>query len=214
MERPQNPFQYPMISNPIKRKLVFASNNPNKLEEIRSIIGEKYQIVSLEEAGVLKEIPEPFDTLEANAREKSTVIHSLTGMDCFSEDTGLEVEALQGAPGVRSARYAGEPANPQKNINKLLLELGNSSNRSARFRTVISLILENHEYQFEGICYGRITEKETGEGGFGYDPIFIPDGSSESFATMTKKEKNQFSHRAKATLQLIEFLEKKWEESK
>ena len=187
-------------------RLIFASNNTHKLAEIRAVLNGLFEVTSLKEAGIHIDIPEPHETLEANANEKSGTIHRLTGKDCFSEDTGLEVDALNGAPGVRSARYAGDQADFAENVKKLMEELKGKSNRSAQFKTVISLILDGKEYQFTGICRGTISTSETGSGGFGYDPVFIPDGDDRSFAEMSMEEKNRFSHRKKATSQLIEFL--------
>ncbi len=186
--------------------LIFATNNENKVREIRHALNNQFHIISLKEAGILVDIPEPHDTLEDNAREKSLVIHQLTGKDCFSEDTGLEVEALDGAPGVLSARYAGPEQDASKNMEKLLSALEGITNRKARFRTVISLIYHGKEYQFEGICPGVILDKKQGEQGFGYDPLFIPDGAGKSFADMSMEEKNTYSHRKKATAKLAEFL--------
>lgn len=186
--------------------LIFATNNQHKVDEIRSVIGSSFDIITLKEAGIDIDIPEPHDTLEANAAEKSQTIHRLTNQDCFSEDTGLEVEALQGEPGVKSARYAGDGRDFQQNIDKLLQKLGSNPDRKARFRTVISLILDHKEYQFEGICTGKIAEDQQGNKGFGYDPVFIPDGATKSFAEMSLEEKNQYSHRQKAVTRLIEFL--------
>jgi len=187
--------------------LIFATNNQNKVAEIKRVTGAHFNIITLQEAGIDIDIPEPHDTLEANATEKSTVIHRLTQQNCFSEDTGLEVAALNGEPGVKSARYAGEGRDFQANIDKLLLNLANEQNRAARFRTVISLIIDNREYLFEGICHGRIITEQRGSEGFGYDPVFIPDGSNKTFAEMSMDEKNGYSHRKKATAQLITFLE-------
>lgn len=187
-------------------ELIFASNNPHKVKEIKAVVGSILNIISLQEAGIEIEIPEPHDTLEANATEKSSVIHSITGKNCFSEDTGLEVAALNGAPGVKSARYAGEDTDFQANINKLLMNLAGNPNRTAQFRTVISLIWNNKEYFFQGICKGEIIRSQKGVAGFGYDPIFIPDGSKKTFAEMSLEEKNFFSHRKKAVSQLIHFL--------
>jgi XTP/dITP diphosphohydrolase len=188
-------------------KLIFATNNQHKLEEIRRAIGSRIEIISLEKAGIREEIPEPFDTLKENARIKAETIHRLTGGEnCFSEDTGLEVDALGGEPGVRSARYAGEPASYANNTRKLLSALADSANRRARFITVICLIFNNQEYFFEGRCEGRILSEPAGEAGFGYDPVFVPDGSSKSFAEMNTEEKNKFSHRRKAGDLLIDFL--------
>ena len=189
-------------------KLIFATNNPNKVKEIQSAIGGQINVISLQQAGINIDIPEPHDTLEANATEKSSTIHQLTGSNCFSEDTGLEVDALGGEPGVKSARYAGEDKSFDKNIDKLLQRLGTTTNRSARFRTVVSLIWEGKEYQFEGICEGRITEERHGNEGFGYDPVFIPSGNTRTFAEMTLEEKNRFSHRKKAADKLVLFLQK------
>ena len=189
-------------------KLIFATNNQHKVEEIQSAIDDSIGVVSLKAAGIDIDIPEPHDTLEANALEKSRVIHRLTGENCFSEDTGLEVDALHGEPGVKSARYAGENKSFEDNIKKLLEKLGNDSNRKAKFRTVISLIWNEKEYLFEGICSGSILKEKKGTGGFGYDAVFKPDGSNMSFGEMTMEEKNQFSHRKKAADKLVLFLRK------
>jgi XTP/dITP diphosphohydrolase len=191
---------------PVMTKLIFATNNQHKVDEIRSLTGPTFDIITLQEAGIDIDIPEPHDTLEANATEKSQTIHRLTHQNCFSEDTGLEVTALNGEPGVKSARYAGDGRNFQQNIDKLLSKLKGNSNREAQFRTVISLIYNNKEYQFEGICKGKITQDQKGNKGFGYDPVFIPDGADKCFAEMTLEEKNQYSHRQKAVTQLIQFL--------
>ncbi|WPQ65027.1 RdgB/HAM1 family non-canonical purine NTP pyrophosphatase [Chitinophaga sancti] len=187
-------------------KLVFATNNENKIKEIRSMLGDAFEIITLQEAGIDIDIPEPHDTLEENAREKSVTIHNMTHQNCFSEDTGLEVFALNGAPGVLSARYAGEQKSAEDNIEKVLHEMNGKSDRRAHFRTVISLILDNKEYQFEGICPGTILTERRGGKGFGYDPIFVPDGSALAFAEMDMAGKNVFSHRAKAFQKLIAFL--------
>ncbi|MEI7471619.1 MAG: RdgB/HAM1 family non-canonical purine NTP pyrophosphatase [Chitinophagaceae bacterium] len=186
--------------------LIFATNNPNKVKEIRAVLGDGFDIITLKEAGILIDIPEPHNSLNANASQKSRTIYQLTQKDCFSEDTGLEVTALNGAPGVRSARYAGDDGNAEKNMEKLLFELQKYQDRSARFRTIISLILDGTEYFFEGICEGQIIGSAKGHRGFGYDPIFVPNGSQQSFAEMGMEEKNKFSHRKKATEQLIAFL--------
>lgn len=186
--------------------LIFATNNQHKVDEIKVVIGEQFNVVTLKDAGIDIDIPEPHDTLEANATEKSTTIHRLTGDNVFSEDTGLEVAALNGEPGVKSARYAGEGRDFQANIDKLLVNLEGIGNRKAQFRTVISLILNNQEYLFEGICEGEIIAQQKGLKGFGYDPVFVPNGSDKTFAEMTIEEKNQFSHRKKATDKLIAFL--------
>jgi XTP/dITP diphosphohydrolase len=186
--------------------IIFATNNHYKAEEIRYVLKDRFEIKTLKDAGITIDIPEPYDSLEENAREKSTVIHSLTGSNCFSEDTGLEVSALNGHPGVKSARYAGDDADFAKNIEKLLLNMAGMDERSARFRTVISLILEGKEYQFEGLCNGKILEEEKGENGFGYDAVFMPEGSDKTFAEMTMEEKTTYSHRKKATQKFINFL--------
>lgn len=193
-------------------KLIFASNNLHKIEELKTFAGNesdnyRIEIVSLKEAGIDIEIPEPHDTLEENASEKSWIIYKLTGNDCFSEDTGLEIEALNGEPGVKSARYAGDARSFKDNIDKVLNKLVNKTNRSARFRAVISLIIDGKETQFEGICSGKIIDSPQGTEGFGYDSIFIPDGSKRSFAEMSIEEKNQFNHRTKAAAKLVAFLQ-------
>lgn len=187
--------------------LVFATNNAHKVAEIRSVIGDLFSIITLKEAGIDIDIPEPHDTLEANATEKSRTIFQLTQQNCFSEDTGLECAALNGAPGVKSARYAGDHKDFQANIDKLMADLADTADRTAQFRTVISLILDGKEYQFEGICKGHISTTQSGSSGFGYDPIFVPEGDTRHFAEMSLEEKNQFSHRRKATDQLIAFLQ-------
>jgi XTP/dITP diphosphohydrolase len=186
--------------------LIFATNNQHKVDEIRAVLAGKWDIQTLKEAGIEKDIPEPHDTLEANALEKSRTIYEMTGKNCFSEDTGLEVEALDGEPGVRSARYAGTRSFDD-NIRKLLTRLEGKTNRKARFRTVISLILNGTEYQFEGICNGIIIDKTKGDAGFGYDPVFVPDGDTRTFAEMNMADKNLYSHRKKAMEKLISFLE-------
>lgn len=188
--------------------IIFATNNQNKVNEVRAVLGERFNILSLKEAGIDIEIPEPHDTLEANASEKSKTIFKLTGKNCFSEDTGLEVEALNGEPGVKSARYAGESRSFDANIERLLINLSSKENKTARFKTVISLILEGKEFIFEGVCTGNIIDERKGENGFGYDPVFIPDGSKSTFAEMDMAEKNKFSHRKKAMEKLIKFLNK------
>jgi len=187
-------------------KIIFATNNKNKVEEIKYLSHQKFQIFTLQEVGIDIDIPEPHDTLEANATEKSSTIYKLTNEAVFSEDTGLEVHALGGAPGVKSARYAGEGRNMQDNIDKLLQELKDKPSRTAQFRTVVSLIIDGKEYQFEGICKGHITHEMDGSNGFGYDPVFIPEGSNATFANMDIAEKNKFSHRKKAVQKLIDFL--------
>jgi XTP/dITP diphosphohydrolase len=188
------------------KSLIFATNNKNKIEEIRSALGSAFAIVTLQEAGIDIDIPEPHQTLQENASEKSSTIFKLTKKDCFSEDTGLEVMALNGEPGVKSARYAGEDKNNDDNIQKLLQNLQPHKNKSAQFKTIISLILNENEYFFEGICTGQIIDKKIGANGFGYDAIFIPDGAQNTFAEMDMEQKNKYSHRKKALEKLIEFL--------
>ena len=188
--------------------LIFATNNRNKVAEIQSLVGANFTIIPLKEAGIEIDIPEPHDQLEANAHEKAVTIFNLTHQNCFSEDTGLEIVALDGAPGVKSARYAGENSNAQANIDLVLSKMAGIENRTAQFRTVICLIWENQTYYFEGVCKGQILSNMQGENGFGYDPIFVPDGATKSFANMTMDEKNTFSHRKKAVMQLFDFLEK------
>ena len=186
--------------------IIFATNNDNKVTEVRSILNEKFNILSLKEAAIDIEIPEPYDTLEDNAREKARVIHQLTNQNCFAEDTGLEVEALNGEPGVKSARYAGDNRSFEHNIDKLLSKLKDQKNRRAQFRTVICIVIDGQEKLFDGICKGSIIAARRGSAGFGYDSIFIPDGSSKTFAEMTMEEKNYFSHRKKAIEKLTAFL--------
>ncbi|HET7003682.1 MAG TPA: RdgB/HAM1 family non-canonical purine NTP pyrophosphatase [Puia sp.] len=195
-------------------KLIFASNNLHKLQELRAAIGSNLEIISLKEAGIFQELPEPFPTLKENARSKARFVNTLTGGEnCFSEDTGLEVDALGGEPGVHSARYAGDPPKPANNMRKLLRAMADLSNRRARFTTVICLILGDKEYFFEGRCEGQLLRSPAGDGGFGYDPIFRPEGSDKSFAEMSEEEKNLFSHRRKAGDLLIAFLRTQTETS-
>lgn len=188
-------------------KLIFATNNQHKVEEVRIVLGNVFDIITLRGAGINIDIAEPHDTLEANASEKSFTIFTLTQQSCFSEDTGLEVYALRGEPGVKSARYAGEERSFEANIDKLLDNLKTSVNRTARFRTIISLILNGEEKQFEGICKGIILKERRGINGFGYDSVFTPHGSNKTFAEMHLEEKNSFSHRKKAILKMINFLQ-------
>ena len=187
-------------------KLIFATNNQNKIAEIKAALTQGLEIVTLNEAGINIEIDEPFDTLEENAREKATVIFGITKQNCFSEDTGLEVIALNGKPGVKSARYAGDEADNKKNIALLLKNMEGIDERNAQFKTVICLLLNNKEYLFTGICTGKINSKETGSMGFGYDAVFTPDGADKTFAEMSMDEKNKYSHRKKALQKLINFL--------
>jgi XTP/dITP diphosphohydrolase len=186
--------------------IIFATNNLNKVLEVKSIIGDKFSILSLAEAGIDIDIPEPFETIEENAIEKARVIYQLKKQNCFSEDTGLEVEALNGEPGVRSARYAGNGNDPEKNIDKLLNNLKDHENRRAQFKTVICLILNGKQNIFDGICKGTIIAQRKGQSGFGYDPVFVPDGSDKTFGEMGMEEKNIFSHRKKAVEKLTRFL--------
>lgn len=188
-------------------KLIFATNNQHKVDEIRSVIkNSSIEIITLKEAGIDIDIPEPFDTIQENASNKSKTIYDLKKTNCFSEDTGLEVKALNGEPGVRSARYAGEDKSFDKNIEKLLKKLEGTEDRKARFRTVISLIIDGKENLFEGVCDGIIGYHKKGKGGFGYDAVFVPEGAVHTFAEMTMEEKNKFSHRKKATDKLVEYL--------
>lgn len=188
------------------KTFIFASNNKHKAEEIQSILQDRFNIITLKEAGITIDIPEPHHTLEENATEKSTVIFKLTGSDCFSEDSGLEVLALGGAPGVKSARYAGEESNDQKNIDKLLNEMEEIEDRRARFRTVISMILDGKEFLFEGTCEGQITAERKGSNGFGYDPVFVAAGQEKTFAEMSIAEKTNISHRRMAVEKMAKFL--------
>ena len=188
------------------KQLVFATNNKNKLREMREIMDGIYEILSLDDIGCNEDIVEDADTIEGNAQIKADFITDHYHIDCFADDTGLEVEALDGAPGVYSARYAGEHCSYQDNVNKLLATLDGIDNRKACFRTAIALNLDGKSYLFEGRCDGVITTEAHGEGGFGYDPIFLPDGSELTFAEMPADEKNAISHRGRATKKLIEFL--------
>jgi len=194
-------------------QLIFATNNQHKLGEIDAMLGEKYELLGLKDLHMDEEIPEDHETLEENASQKAWYIYNKTGQSCFADDTGLEVDALDGAPGVFSARYSrmGHPSFPemepaQGNIKKLLLKMEDMGERSARFRTVISLVLNGKEYQFEGVVEGEITERASGAKGFGYDPIFTPRGYDTTFAEMDLSLKNQISHRARAVKQLVDFL--------
>lgn len=189
-------------------KLVFATNNQHKLNEVQKAIGDKFEIVSLKSVAGDVDIEETGTTLEENAGIKSRFIHDNYQLNCFADDTGLEIEALDGAPGVYSARYAGENCSFDDNMNKALTALEGKTNRKARFRTVISLILNGKEHLFEGIVDGMITTEKHGEKGFGYDPIFQPDGYDRTFAELSMEEKNEISHRGKAVKALVEFLEK------
>ena len=187
--------------------LIFATNNEHKVSEIQSLLPKDINVITLQQAGINIDIPEPYDTLQENANTKAKTIFEITQQNCFSEDTGLEIDVLNGAPGVYSARYAGEDRNFNANIEKVLSNLKNLENRSAQFRTVICLIWEQKEYYFEGVCRGHIAKENSGTAGFGYDPIFIPEGATKSFAEMTMDEKNTYSHRQKAVTQLFTFLQ-------
>ena len=190
------------------KTLVFATNNAHKLEEVRAILGNDFQIASLKEIGCHDEIPETADTLEGNAMQKAQYIKDKFGMDCFADDTGLEVDALNNAPGVFSARYAGPGHDSEANMKKLLHEMEGKENRKARFRTVIALLLDGKEYTFEGIVKGNIIEEKRGDSGFGYDPIFVPEGYDLTFAELGNDIKNKISHRAEAVKKLSAFLKK------
>ena len=192
----------------MERKLVFATNNAHKLEEVAAILGDQVELLSLNDIGCQADIPETAETLEGNALLKSSYIYKNYHLDCFADDTGLEVEALNGAPGVYSARYAGgEGHDAQANMLKLLHELDGKENRKAQFRTAISLILDGKEYFFEGVIKGEIIKEKRGDSGFGYDPIFKPEGYDQTFAELGNDIKNQISHRALAVQKLCEFLQ-------
>ena len=190
----------------MKKKLVVATNNAHKLEEIAAILSDEMELLSLKDINCHAEIPETADTLEGNARQKAMYIYENYGMDCFADDTGLEVEALNGAPGVFSARYAGDGHDSEANMQKLLKELEGKENRKAQFRTAICLIMEDKEYLFEGIVKGAIIEEKRGGAGFGYDPIFVPEGYEQTFAELGNDIKNTISHRARAVEKLCKFL--------
>ncbi|MCK4664219.1 MAG: non-canonical purine NTP diphosphatase [Bacteroidales bacterium] len=189
-------------------KLIFATNNINKINEISKILGDDFKILNLKDIGCFEQLPENSDTLEDNAKEKALFIYNKYKTNCFADDTGLEIDVLNGEPGVFSARYAGEENCSEKNKQKVLKNMKDKNNRKARFRTVISLIINGIEYQFTGIINGTILEKPQGKAGFGYDPIFMPDAYSKSFAEMTITEKNKISHRGIAVRKLTEFLKK------
>lgn len=189
-------------------KIVFATNNAHKLSEVKAVLGEGFELVTLKEVGITEDIPETGETLDENASIKARYVYERTGLDCFADDTGLEVEALGGAPGVRSARYATDGHDFAANNRKLLKELDGETNRAARFRTVISLIRGGEEIQVEGIVRGTIATQESGAEGFGYDPLFIPEGRSVTFAEMSADEKNSISHRGRAVAELVKVLKK------
>lgn len=192
----------------MNRKYVFATNNAHKLREIKAMLPENIEILSLEEINCHVEIPETADTLEGNARIKAHYVYEHYGLDCFADDTGLEVEALNGAPGVHTARYAGDSHDTEANIDKLLAELNGETNRKAKFRTVIALIEKGEEHLFEGILEGEIAKKRCGDNGFGYDPVFIPQGTGKTFAELGPDVKNKISHRALAVAKLVDFISK------
>lgn len=200
-------MEQPEANFPLMKQFIFASNNIHKADEIRALLNNHFEIITLKEAGINIEIPEPHETLEKNASEKSTTIFKLTQKDCFSEDSGLEVTALDGAPGVRSARYAGDSSNPADNNMLLLKNMQNISNREAQFKTVISLILHGEEILFEGTCTGSIAYEPSGDNGFGYDPIFIPKGYNQTFAELGLSVKSKISHRKKAIAKMNDFLQ-------
>ena len=191
----------------MKQKLVFATNNAHKLSEVSAILGDKVELLSLNDINCHDDIPETADTLEGNALLKARYIHDKYQVDCFADDTGLEVETLNGAPGVYSARYAGgDGHDSQANMRKLLSELEGKENRKAQFRTVVTLILDGKEYLFEGIVKGEIIKEKRGTTGFGYDPVFIPEGYEQTFAELGDEVKNQISHRSRAVNKLCKFL--------
>jgi len=196
------------FNDPVVMKIIFASNNQHKIKEIRSILGNSFTLLSLSDININEDIPEDESLLEGNALLKARYINKLTGMDVFADDTGLEIDTLDGLPGVHSARFAGENKDSDANIEKVFSLLGNTVNRKARFRTVIALILKNKEYLFEGIVNGTIISEKRGTKGFGYDPVFIPEGKKQTFAEMELEEKNSVSHRARAFEKLRDFLNK------
>ncbi len=190
-------------------KLIFATNNAHKLAEVAALLGDEYQLVTPRDCGIFEDIPETAETLEGNALQKAHYLREKTGLDCFADDTGLEVEALGGAPGVRSARYATDGHDFEANNRLLLHNLEGETNRKARFRTVVALLQGDEEYLFEGIVDGEITTSHSGDEGFGYDPIFAPEGSPLTFAQMSTEQKNEISHRARAVRKLVNHLTKK-----
>ena len=192
-------------------KLVFATNNKHKLLEVRDIVGDRVEVLSLADIDCHDDIPETADTLQGNALIKARHIYEKYGLDCFADDTGLEVEAIDGAPGVYSARYAGEECDSEANMRKLLENLTGKTNRNAQFRTVIALIINGEEMLFNGIVKGTIATEKKGDSGFGYDPVFVPEGYSESFAQMSGEMKNSMSHRFRATRQLADFLKENYD---
>ena len=200
-------FEYFCILNEYDlMTLVFASNNEHKIKEISSLLGDSFMLLSLHDINIIEDIPEEEPQIEGNALAKARFVHNTSGMDVFADDTGLEIAALNDLPGVHSARFAGENKDSSANIEKVLSMLGNSENRQARFRTIIALILDKKEFLFEGVINGTIIREKKGTGGFGYDPIFIPEGKIQTFAEMGLEEKNTISHRARALEKLKDFL--------
>lgn len=187
-------------------ELVFATANQNKIKEINHALADKFQLIGLEQIGCMEDIPETAPTIEGNASQKAFYVYSNYHRNCFADDTGLEIEALDGRPGVMSARYAGEAKSADANMDKILIEMQGITNRKARFKTVISLVIDGKEQQFEGVVNGIVLTQKKGNGGFGYDPIFQPDGFTRSFAEMSLEEKNSISHRALAVNKLVEYL--------
>ncbi len=187
-------------------ELVFATNNAHKVKEIQSILGDEFRLLSLNDIGCDEDIPEEQETLEGNASQKAFYVYDKYGYNCFADDTGLEIDALNGEPGVYSARYAGEEKSSEANIQKVLTKLAKINNRNARFRTVISLVINGKEVLFEGIVNGEILTEKRGDEGFGYDPVFKPEGKNQSFAEMELSEKNKISHRGRAVQKLVEYL--------
>ena len=189
-------------------KIVFATNNPNKIVEIKDLLPEEIQILSLKDINCNEQLPETQNTLEGNAKQKAEFVFTNYGYNCFADDTGLEIEALNNGPGVYSARYAGDDCSPNDNMQKVLQKLKGENNREAKFRTVIALIMNGKTLLFEGECKGEITKEKAGEKGFGYDPIFLAKGFDKTFAQMSKQEKGTISHRGIATSKLVEFLQR------
>jgi XTP/dITP diphosphohydrolase len=189
-------------------KICFATNNPNKVQEIQQLLGKDFEILSLQEIGCAEELAETQDTLEGNSAQKARYVFDHYGVNCFADDTGLEVEALDNAPGVYSARYAGPQRSSDDNMKKLLSALQGQEHRSARFRTVITLLMDGTMHQFEGVVEGQIVDQPTGDEGFGYDPLFMPEGYDRTFAQMNMQEKNKISHRGRAIRKLVDFLRK------
>lgn len=187
-------------------KIVFATNNAHKLSEVAQVVGDKFELVTLRECGITEDIPENEPTLEGNALAKARYVYSRTGLNCFADDTGLEVDALNGEPGVRSARYAMDGHDDEANKRLLLERMQGVENRAAQFRTAVALIVDGKEYLFEGIVRGDIACEEHGAGGFGYDPLFLPEGGALTFAEMSAEAKNEISHRGRAVRKLAEFL--------